>query len=464
MTRQSRLLAFLIAVIALAWIVLVAACALPNGGVINVERPGMVVHVEVSDAVDGHALAGAYVWYWYSGPDPAPVLQGAPCHTDARGTCQFIVPTSTTDSHMWVAAEGYLKQDRHVTAGPGIIIKWLLSKPPPPIVRKARDEVKAVETNFCNLRDGRGKVQFSPFIGGYPRVRQDDWIANEVKAGSTHFVVSVDVNGYASMADDEFHAVHFYRENRWEEFGDLLRRLRTAKLTPIIFLDSGDRYPGDEYFRGVTAWWQAHFADLTDQVVMVCAWETRRFGGYSAYQFDRANAIMREVLGKDAILAFHGSPESGLFGSHAPVEPDDPWQDDGEQENWYTHSGKEFEVLLFQTLYADNAALDEFGQPKWWNRTADTAERFLPLGTPLPGLARMKEGQNDGGWHYRTGYAHPDWFAGTKRERGRPVLVAFEYVAWGYIRGLLTDAQVTATADTLYAFGFRHFGNGAPRR
>ena len=333
---------------------------------------------------------------------------------------------------------------------------------PGPIQRKTRDQVKAVQTNFCNRRDSTGTVQFTPFIVGMPVARQNEWMDNELALGSDHIVLAVDFNGYGVWSHpDNPQPVNLFAADRWQDFGDLLQRCLAKGLTPIIFLHSGDFYAGADYYRRVCAWWNAHWADLTDQVIFVCGWETRRFGGHLAWQFNEANLIMREVLGPNAILAFHGSPESGLFGSHAPVEDRDPWADDDEPANWFTHCGLEFEVFLFQSLYADDSKLDQFGQPTWWNRMADTAERFLPAGTDQPFLKGMKDGQHDGGWHYRKGYAGPDWFGG-RRERGRPVLVYFEGVAWGYIRGLVSDERVKEVARIAQGMGFQHFGNGRP--
>lgn len=381
---------------------------------------------------------------------------------DAAGRACLQVPAGLTASHLIVTAAGYLELSQHVEVGQQAAFDVRLAALAAAVTRKSRDQVKAVQTNFCNLRDSRGKVQFSPFIGGYPKDRQNEWMENEKRAGSTHFVVSLDVNGYDALADPELSTLNFYAADRWQDLDDLLRRLLARGLTPIVFLHSGDTYAGDTYYREVCQWWNAHFSAWSDQVVFVCGWETRRHGGLTANEFNRANTIMREVLGRDAVLAFHGSPESALFASHAPTEDDDPWKDDDEPQNWFTHCGVELEVLLFQTLYANDDDRDEFGQPKWWNRTADTAERFLPEGTELPGLKSLKEGQNDGGWHYRRGCAGPDWFASGRRERGRPVLVAFESVAWGYIRGCVSDERVKEVARTLRSFGFQHFGNGLP--
>jgi hypothetical protein len=328
---------------------------------------------------------------------------------------------------------------------------------------KTRDQVKAVMSNFCNLRDSRGRVQFTPFIGGYPIPRQIEWIKNEVRAGSTHLFVCVDVNGYVAMADPELQTTNFYTDGRWAEFGDLLRRIWNRGLAPVVFLHSGDRYAGDDYYRGICTWWQQHFASLTEQVLFVNGWETRRKNcGLTAHEFDRCTRIMREGLGPQAIFATHLSPGDACFGSHAPVEDDDPWKDDDEPGNWYRHAGVEFEVLLYYpAMYADDNDRDEFGQPNWWNRAMDTVERFLPQGTPLPALKGVKQRDHNGYIVERDGTAHPDWF-GRTRERGRPVLVAAEYVAWGFIRDLVTPERVREVARTLQSFGFTHFGNGHP--
>lgn len=415
----------------------------------------MVVHVQVS-APSG-PVAGAV----------AKVQNGLASvysvgTTDAQGRSDLQVPATVHDSGLRIdAPTGYLSvPDFPVVVSNGCTLTATLEPEEDlTFVRKTRDAVKAVQTNFLNMHDSTGAVQFTPFIVGFGKARQIEWMQNELAHGSTHIVLAVDFNGYGAWSHpDNPQPVNFYTSNRGQDFRVIVLRALHRGLTPIIFLHSGDFYAGDDYFRGVCAWWNAHCADLTDQVIFVNGWETRRKNcGLTADEFNRANTILREVLGQSAILAFHGSPESGLFGSHAPAEENDPWLDDDEPGNWYTHCGSEFEVLLFQTLYADDNDKDEYGDPKWYNRTLDTAERFLPYGTPMPGA----EGLHAGNDKLRNGHAEPDWF-GRTRERGRPVLVAFEYVAWGYIRGYVSDERVKEVAQKLYSFGFRYFGNGRP--
>jgi len=122
----------------------------------------------------------------------------------------------------------------------------------PGFTRKTRDQVCAVQTNFCNLRDRTGQPQFSPFACALPPAQQEEWIQNEVAAGSTHFVVAVDVNSTAYLPP-EGHAVNYYRDDQHEEYRAFLSRVLSWGLTPIVFLHSGDFYAGDDPIRSLLA-------------------------------------------------------------------------------------------------------------------------------------------------------------------------------------------------------------------
>lgn len=385
--------------------------------------------------------------------------------TDATGHCIVYVPATVRDSGLRIdAPEGYVSLldfpvvvERDCTLTVALQdVEDLTFK------RKTRDQIRAVETNFCNLLDSTGTVQFSPFVVGLTKARQIEWMENELAHGSTHMVIVVDFNGYAVWSHpDNPPTVNFFTSNRGDDFRTIVLRLLHRGLTPIVFLHSGDSYAGADYFRDVCAWWNRHCADLTDQCIFVNGWETRRRGGLSAYHFNEANTIIRAVLGDGAVMAAHLTQGDSVFQSHAPEEADDPWLDDGEPENWYTHCGAEFEILLFQTALPDYDDLDEFGQPKWFNRAIDVAERFLPGGTSMPGAVGQVQRDHNGNVIPRRGYAEPDWF-GRGRKGGRPTLVAFECPAYLFIRKQVGDDYVRRAARQLQSFGFEHFGNGRP--
>jgi hypothetical protein len=402
------------------------------------------------------------------------------------------VDAALSACHVWVTAQDYVPYDQHIDLTPeqvgqdifigktrwdgphpyDIYLPALTPVAPPwPAVPSVEKRVN-IQTNFMNLRDSRGAVQFSPFIGGYPVARQDDWIANELKAGSTHMAVSINVNGYGSLNDPEFKPVHFYKENKHAELVDLLTRIVGKGLLPIVFFDSGDSYPGDDYFNGLCDWWNMHLAKFTEYCVFVCGWECVN-GGYSSHDYNAANLIMRSKLGPrdKAVLGCHLSPGRGTFGSHASshypqdehsCELDDPWFHQGEPDCWKSKCGPEFAVFLFQSEVARNDEFDEFGQPKWWDRTLDTLERFLPAGTPIPGSETVKMYDRQGNLTTRDGYAggpkSADWFGSGPR----PALCFFEAVAYDYIRGKCDSEYARTIARKAQSFGFKSFGNGLP--
>lgn len=420
--------------------------------------------------------------------------------TNADGYyCWPEVDAALSECHVWVTAVGFVPYDHHITLTPEQVgqdifvgkTRWDGPHPYdiylPPLtpefpLPKSRDAMKRVMTNFLNLRDSRNVPQFTAFIGGYPPARQNEWIQNEINAGSTHLVCATDVNGYNNMEDSDFRKVDFYHENKWQEFADLLTRIIKKGLTPIVFLHSGDSYPGDEHFTGICDWWNTNLAKFTEYCIFVCGWETRRFGGYSANEFNRCNLIMRDKLGPigKAMLAFHGSPETGVFGSHASrnnvpkdehgCELDDPWYHAGEPDNWHmtvgVHGervcGTEFEVFLYQSAVARDNEVDEFGQPQWWDRCLDTCERFLPQGTPMPGAVGVKMRGRDGEVTTRDGYAGGPKSAVWFPANDGPALCLFEVVAYDYIRGNCSAERVKEVARKAQSFGFPYFGNGLP--
>ena len=119
-------------------------------------------------------------------------------------------------------------------------------------------------------------------------------------------------------------------------------------------------------------------------------------------------------------------------------------------------------MFLFQSEVAREGDVDEWGQPQWWDRSLDTAERFLPAGTPIPGAVGVKMRDRQGNLTTRDGYAGgpngADWFGSGPR----PALCFFESVAYDFIRGDCDSARAREVARKAATFGFQHFGNGLP--
>lgn len=334
--------------------------------------------------------------------------------------------------------------------------------PPDPPPAKPRGELLAVRCHFLDLLDDAGRVIFSSCLPALDVERQRDWIAREQAAGGTHYVVSIET-GYPGYWVP---IVNFWTSGRMVEWVASVERIVAAGLTPIVFLDDGARYPGDAYFRDLCAWLVAHAPALRLRSIWVPAWEPRRDGDWTAAEFDGAVRIMREVLGSDALIGYHGSGGTHTFGDGHGRNPSDPWNGLSEPDEWRVHAGAEIDVLLFQTVSSEDPRVDEWGQPLWWDRALDVAERFLPAGTSMPFAVGKAMRDREGRETTRDGYAGgpkgADWFGGGGRPRGRPTLVAFEYVGPAMMHGGLPESRIVEVADTLYQMGFRHFGNGLP--
>lgn len=404
--------------------------------------------------------------------------------TDAHSgyACWNVVEASLGATHLWITAKGYEPYSQHVDLTTGdkavnqdIFIgttRWDGVRPTDinlpalvftfPVPHSLAEKVN-VQCNFCNLRDSQGRVIFSSSIAALSLAEQDDWIAKEIAAGGTHYVTSVQTSYSGYFAPQ----INFYETGRMAEFGASLVRIIKAGLIPIVFLHSGDSYPGDNYFRGVCREFKAFSPDIVKYCLWCIAWEVVK-GGYTSDEFNRANLIMREVLGDDATIAFHLSQGRAAFSSN-PLEADDPWQ--GAEADCWTRVGTSqhplcgtlADVFLYQSIVCTPGEVNEYGDPTWWDRTLDTVERFLPAGTPMPGAQGVLATGRNGAPFKRAGVAGvdgPDWFAGQPK---RPALCLFEIVAYTYIRGKVNDAQVTAVANKAKSFGFTSFGNGLPK-
>lgn len=342
-----------------------------------------------------------------------------------------------------------------------------------------------VLSNFCNFFRN-GEAMFTSSLFALSPSEQDAWIATET---GTHYVCAIQT-GYGSFIP----SINFFEAGRMSDVVMSLEKIIRADKVPVLFLHSGDSYPGDEYFRNLCQWFKDHAAHLIKYLVTCIAWEPVN-GGYSSNEFNRANKILAEIFGDDAVIAFHLSPERCAFSSHASAhypqyhndadendpangkELDDPWFDVNEPDVWFDRAdgsvcGGRCDVFLYQSSVALPGAVDEFGQPKWWENTVQFAERFLPAGTPMPGAKGMKYRDRDGNVRERVGIAGvdgPDWFRQTPaglvdrpERRRRPVACFFEVVAWGSIRKYHGMEWTTQVANEAQSFGLTSFGNGLP--
>lgn len=403
--------------------------------------------------------------------------------------CWKQVPVSLGASHLTITAKDYDPYSQHIDMSSGNLAtahNIFVGVPPantsevPPIVLpglvlsmplpKSREARLNVRCNFCNLRDSKGRYIFSEAIAALPVEDQLDWIACEKAAGGTHYTLSPETGypGYFAPMRNLFTEGVAAQQT----FLECVWRVVKAGLVPIIFLAGGDSYPGDDYYRSLCTWLMTAAPTLKDYAIFVCAWEAVN-GGYSSNEYNRCNLIMRSIFGPSALIASHLSPERCSFASHNSgrpadkngVELDDPWGGD-EVGCWHSLCGPTFDLFFFQSLAVRPGEVNQFGDPAWWDRALDCAERFLERGTPMPGAKGLQalKRQADGTMavFHRSGVAGvdgPDWFEGRKR----PVLVYFEGPAYHFIRGHITSDEVRDVASKAQSFGFTCFGNGLPR-
>lgn len=369
-------------------------------------------------------------------------------------------------AHLWAAMQG--QQEPQLRAFIRASGEWRQLHTAPPSVATSPyspvptpAELCAVQCNFLNVRDSQDRIIFSSSLPALDEASQRDWIAREQAAGGTHYVVSVET-GYPGYWVP---IVNYWSASRMAEWIAAVDRILASGLHPVIFLHNGGPRPQESYFRGLCRWIRQSASHLIERALWVPAWEPVRNGDWTPNELNRMVQIMRDELGPTAIFGFHGTPGTHTFGAGHGTDPTDPWNGMSEPDEWRAHAGLQFDVLLFQTMPARDEPRDEWGQPLWWDRALDVAERFLAPGTPMPGAVGVKMRDRQGNETTRDGYAGGPksavWF-GSKR--AAPALVAFEYVAPLVMHDDAPPSLARAVADTLLSFGYKCFGNGLPTR
>jgi len=290
-----------------------------------------------------------------------------------------------------------------------------------------------VRANFCNLRDGRGRVIFTPFIASLPPNERLEWYEAQRRAGSTHLVVAPHYDYPNSpvagrdmrKAPAEFRAL----------LDEILRTPSASGqgFVPIVMWANTP----DE----VDAFWPSLMAasrDLAPRIVHVPAWEPTWTAGELAHGIARLRALM----GPDAAIFFHGGPREAA-GAMA---------DGGAPDFWTTGVGRELSGFLYQTEHGKTVVEPctrrqdgTFAADCWLNRWQDIVARL--------GAGRLS---NDRG---------EDRGAGWRKVR----LVLFETVAYDYYRGGADERTAQRVADDGDAICRQWgvtcgFGNGLPSR
>lgn len=361
----------------------------------------------------------------------------------------LVVYDNATDLPVWDAASGLYRP-------PDLSLPWPPAPPEPPTPPVS--DLRLLRANFCNIPDSTGRPIFSSCLATQTPATQTDWIARERAAGGTHYVFSIE-SGYPGYSD----VVNFYTAGRMSEWLETLDRVVLAGLVPVVFLSSGNVYPGQLYFRGLL---QSIPASYHLQVVWACGWECVK-GGWSSAQYLRGNLAIREALSPGALMASHLSPGRLSFSSN-PGEADDPWRrwwwqegtewvageglGDAAEADKQAHpvgewrgdemacwrdgwgiAGHPFSVFLYQSP-VPREPIDVTKPESWGERAKEVADRALGL----PGA--------------------PDWFAGLKR----PSLNWFEATAYDYIRAQSTSEWAREVARSVVPLGYEGFGNGLP--
>lgn len=336
---------------------------------------------------------------------------------------------------------------------------------PPPVADR-----RILRGNFCNLIDSTGRPIFSSCLAAQTPDMQAEWIDRELQAGGTHYVLSVET-GYGSFSGPKEwgygNIVHFYRSGRWAEFMAALDRVLAKNLIPTVFLDSGGRYPGEQFLTELLKAFPDGYFDLQDTAI---AWEPVK-GDWPSGDFSRAIRTVRSILGPKPILLCHLSP-SRASGSANPPEDGDPWQGD-EAGFWFDHGGDDFDGFLYQSDVPRGDESDRrnaWGELVWKERGIEVAERFLSPGTPMPGAAGFMMEARDEDDNLLPARVHPgvagyhSWFGphGNGRQRGLVPLTWFEATAYTFIRQQSDEAWAREVATWAQSIGFQGFGNGLP--
>jgi hypothetical protein len=277
--------------------------------------------------------------------------------------------------------------------------------------------------NFCNLYDSTARPIFSSCLAAQSPSVRADWIRKEKEAGGNSYILSVET-GYPGYGPK----VNFYLEQRMPELFSVLSELLAAKLQPVLFLSSGDSYPGLYYFKGLLDALSVYSG--YSRIKLVPAWEPVPGGWTTRNLYDALNFLVGLVPRERLILHLG---RNRLSWSSNPVESDDPFGGDEIAScRWAAPFISEF---FYQSdPFRPGDSFDTSISGSNAERAKEVADRALGL----PGA--------------------PDWYAGLPR----PILTAFELTAYYFIRGTGSPNYSREVASFFKGLGYQGFGNGLP--
>jgi hypothetical protein len=318
--------------------------------------------------------------------------------------------------------EGYTQPALLAAIGPKVPTGSTPDVITPPSVKPTRVSGPAllrVRGNFCNLRDSRGAIVYTPAMTGAPESILAEWLHLQADAGSTHLPFGPPLPGKAypgvAWENPDFYADPL----RLRAFVERLLDTPAADgqgFRPMLFL-GGDTFAESRFNRWAEI--AAILDGLHQYLILLVAWEPV-VGGWTSAEVSRGTERLRQLF-PSATLAGHGSPTRWVSSSN-PVEADDPWQG-GEAEFFKSHGGQYLDGWFYQTphgrdLYRPCTCPDS---PKgqfthveecWLNRFED-------------GVARLGDGYH--GWR-------------------KLQVVLYETVAYEAFRGQATPEQARSIA------------------
>ncbi len=347
-------------------LLLVAACVKPSAPPEVIPDPPVVVEPAVRNIgvvvlnTYGDPLVGAEV-----------TLGDVKQPTDAQGyTLFFAIPEAAGVVRIEITAKGYRSTAREEEIGAGHVHLspfTLIAEAP------TEEEVHAVKTNFCNLRDALGRVAFSPFYISLPYAERMMWLKDQARNGSTHFVLSPSIAYPGSPIGSR----DLYE---WpKDFAYFVREVMATPsasgkgFTPILILDGGD--PG--IVERINKNWQGlrdALGDEAERLLVVSGWELVNSSPTTSEEL----SYSLKVLGwqKWPHIWVHLGPGRASGASH-PLEGDDPWQG-GESIFWKIEGGENAEGFLYQSqaIRDGDEACDPAEAECWLNRWEDVVPRL----------------------------------------------------------------------------------------